>query len=650
MAITRINQQTYPNKLVPIERDSFSISRNWYSENEQELYTSLYRSLPSDKKPYVYTFINDTAKIDAKRADTQASPEGAIQEDLVRMSKSTNNTSRGLSFIQNQAILQQRAIFSETKNYYTGGVKDATEKKYPVRHIVSDEAGPIFGTATGDLPNRVQRTGTSGKYGVLRWYSATVGRDNFDSIWKASYIRTPIFSTTPSSAADWKYRPEYKNSNTDNVYSVMMSDSNALLSYKGKIPLYGTNGSTVGSFYNGDNIDSATPENQPNTAKQTIAPRDITRSFPQEFEGNLDNGYASVQKMNDRNNAAKDQQSGLMAVYHSMFSVLSAEDSKHPMYKKSAERYTSTAFSQVDEMANYDDIPDENDSTNLTFEQKMRNEAIVLDKRGFGKINSDNKFVYSDEYNMTGIISGDRDVIPRELLNENDPEQSKDIIFFYFYDLINKKYLPFRATLGSIQDQNSPEWEDIKYMGRADKLFVYKGFTRDVNFSFKVYAQSVEELIPIWEKINYLTGLTRPSKYTERAVITNEETLANQEIVASENFTDEVLAQIDTGETTGDESEFIYPPMITFRIGDLYVDQPAVLNSVTVTIPDEASWEIIRGDEYSYIYGTPETKVISKDVKTRQLPNMVEIAISLRMLEKEKSLTSNYRFGPKGGW
>ncbi len=60
-----INLPTYPNKLVSIQRDSFSISRNWYDANEQELYTSLYRALPSDKKPYVYTFINDTAKIDA---------------------------------------------------------------------------------------------------------------------------------------------------------------------------------------------------------------------------------------------------------------------------------------------------------------------------------------------------------------------------------------------------------------------------------------------------------------------------------------------------------------------------------------------------------------------------------------------------------
>ncbi len=555
-----------------------------------------------------------------------------------------------MSFIQNQAILQQRAIFSETKNYYTSGVKDATEKKYPIRHIVSDETGPIFGTATGDLPDRVQRTGTSGKYGVLRWYSATIGRENFDSIWKASYIRTPIFSTTPSSAADWKYRPEYKNSSTDNVYQIMVEDTNGLLAYKGRVPLYGTNGATVGSFYNGDNIDSATPENQPNTAKQTITPKDITRSFPQEFQGNLDNGYASVQKMNDRNAGAQGQQTGLMAVYRSMFSALSAEDSKHPMYKKSAERYTSTTFSQVDAMGNYEDIPNGNDSTTPTFEQKMRDEAITLDKRGFGKINSNNKFVYSDEYNITGIISGSRDVIPRELLNENDPEQSKDLIFFYFYDLINKKYLPFRAILSSITDQNSPDWEEVKYMGRADKLFIYKGFSRDVNFNFKVYAQSVEELIPMWKKINYLTGLTRPSKYTERAVITNEETLANREMAASGDYRDEFIAQLDLGDTTGDESEFIYPPMITFRVGDLYVDQPAVLNGVTVTIPEDASWEMIRADKYSYIYGTAETRIINKDVKTRQLPNIAEIGINLRMLEKEKALISNYRFGPKGGW
>lgn len=41
--------------------------------------------------------------------------------------------------------------------------------------------------------------------------------------------------------------------------------------------------------------------------------------------------------------------------------------------------------------------------------------------------------------------------------------------------------------------------------------------------------------------------------------------------------------------------------MITFRLGDLFYDQPAVMQSVSVTIPDDTNWESLRAEDYSYI-------------------------------------------------
>jgi len=246
---------------------------------------------------------------------------------------------------------------------------------------------------------------------------------------------------------------------------------------------------------------------------------------------------------------------------------------------------------------------------------KISKGAISIRKRGFSEATpysriQQGKTTGEDSYNTLEAISGKRDTIPKELLDA-DPNQSKDLIFFYFYDLINEMYIPFRATIKGLSDQHSAEWEEISYIGRADKLFMYKGFSRDVNFSFTVYANSAKEMLPMWERINYLVGLTRPSKYTKSTGLTESQKnlrTAQQVTVGQLNSaeTEEqrealgaVLKNLNDAEKdfslTGREGKFIYPPMTTFRLGDMYVDQPCILSSVGVNISDDANWESLRG-------------------------------------------------------
>jgi hypothetical protein len=97
-------------------------------------------------------------------------------------------------------------------------------------------------------------------------------------------------------------------------------------------------------------------------------------------------------------------------------------------------------------------------------------------------------------------------------------------------------------------------------------------------------------------------------------------------------------------ETTGRESRFIYPPMINFRIGDLYVDQPAILSSVSMTIPEDANWESFRGESYKYLYGINKNINIP-DTKVRQLPTQVDITVSVKVLEKKQSITNGGHYG-----
>ena len=76
-----------------------------------------------------------------------------------------------------------------------------------------------------------------------------------------------------------------------------------------------------------------------------------------------------------------------------------------------------------------------------------------------------------------------------------------------------------------------------------------------INLGFKVVAHSVKELMPMWQRINYLLGLSKPSQYFN--------------------------------------SGFIVPPLVKVTIGDMYKNQPIVINSLGLRIPDDASWETL---------------------------------------------------------
>jgi hypothetical protein len=236
----------------------------------------------------------------------------------------------------------------------------------------------------------------------------------------------------------------------------------------------------------------------------------------------------------------------------------------------------------------------------------------TLFERGFAYSKKDGEInrSTSDKINSLDVLSGKRGTLPTKLTLGGDQTRSKDLIFFHFFDLVNNKYIPFRATLTSINEVHSPEWDAIQYLGRADKLYMYKGFERTLNFNFTVYANSLEELVPMWSRINYLVGLTRPPKYTDKG----------------------------SSDPSGALSEFMYPPMITLTMGDLYKDQPAVITSVGISIPDDSLWESFRGNGEQY------NKYIGKDyynekTKSLQLPTKVDVNVGMNLMEKARSTT-----------
>jgi hypothetical protein len=194
-----------------------------------------------------------------------------------------------------------------------------------------------------------------------------------------------------------------------------------------------------------------------------------------------------------------------------------------------------------------------------------------------------------------------------------------DLINFSFYDIVNKKYIPFRATVKGISENSSAEWNDIQYIGRADKLYSYKGFSRNLSFTFMININSIKELLPTWTRINYLMGLVKPSNYT------------NGNDQASNMY-----------------SKFIIPPLIQLTIGDLYKNQPAIIKTIGMSVLDDASWETLNEEtseknDWDYL----NKNITWKDSKGKyaQLPRTVEISISVDLLEKERPITGGANYG-----
>jgi hypothetical protein len=71
--------------------------------------------------------------------------------------------------------------------------------------------------------------------------------------------------------------------------------------------------------------------------------------------------------------------------------------------------------------------------------------------------------------------------------------------------------LLFRAYLNNLREDYSGAWNSTQYIGRAESVYNYTGFSRNLSFSFMVAASSEQELRPLYRKLNQLAGSTSPS-------------------------------------------------------------------------------------------------------------------------------------------
>jgi len=156
---------------------------------------------------------------------------------------------------------------------------------------------------------------------------------------------------------------------------------------------------------------------------------------------------------------------------------------------------------------------------------------------------------------------GDR--INALLINGAPEDQNptiRDYVKFRFKDIDGSSNLMvFRATFGALNDSFSPGWTSKQYMGRSDSVHIYESYGRTISFDFTVYADTRENMRPMWQKLNMLASYTTPS------------------------FDDSGRAE---------------SPIMRLTLGDYLVDQPGFLSTFTLGTDANHPWEInIEDDE-----------------------------------------------------
>ena len=120
-------------------------------------------------------------------------------------------------------------------------------------------------------------------------------------------------------------------------------------------------------------------------------------------------------------------------------------------------------------------------------------------------------------------------------------------------------YMNFPAYLESYDDSYTGEWESVRYVGRAENFYGYKGFTRSINLSFKVIAFNPDQLRPLYEELNRLVGVTAP--------------------------------------TYDPTNLFMRGTLTSLTIGDLLRDKIGIVPSIKLSWDKDDPWEIEKGGE-----------------------------------------------------
>lgn len=137
-----------------------------------------------------------------------------------------------------------------------------------------------------------------------------------------------------------------------------------------------------------------------------------------------------------------------------------------------------------------------------------------------------------------------------------------------------KDFIHFRAFLDSFSDNYTANWDTVNYLGRGENFYTYKGFNRTISMGWTVAAQSKEEIMIMYKKLNYLASNLAPS-YTSKGYMAGN--------------------------------------LVQLTIGGYLYEQVGFITSLTYDVPMESPWEIAIND------------VGGNDPSVKEVPHIIKV-------------------------
>jgi len=153
---------------------------------------------------------------------------------------------------------------------------------------------------------------------------------------------------------------------------------------------------------------------------------------------------------------------------------------------------------------------------------------------------------------------------------------------------LEKTYIHFRALINGMSDAYTSNWEPHKFMGRSEEFYTYSGFGRTLSLDWTVAAQSKQELIPMYQKLNYLAS------------------------VCAGDFS-------DVGYMRGN--------LISLSVGGWFQEQIGIMQGITLDVPGESPWEIGITDANNLTsIGTGDrAREINSDPSVQEMPMIINV-------------------------
>jgi hypothetical protein len=245
-------------------------------------------------------------------------------------------------------------------------------------------------------------------------------------------------------------------------------------------------------------------------------------------------------------------------------------------YKQFSKADNTGVFNTSDVQNSFEDyaVPEEKTFDGLPL--KFRGDRINIIDYKRANFNINTNAVYEKDKYTSGLPGAD------------------DLVEFYFSSLVlsghntcPSEVIVFRATFDSITDNHNPSWNAVKYMGRADPLYTYQGYEREISFGFTVHIGSRDEMKASWRKLNYLASWTAP----------------------------EYL-----------KSGLMRGPMIRLNIGHLYRKMPGYISSLSYTFDNsQTTWETAKLPEDMFLRGSAGNLSAPGVL---QLPKHIQVSVS----------------------